>query len=262
MKNQDPISDSSSANSVCGSYEWTKYNNGRLSFKEKITLMNKIMQPSISQFLATALHLDRSKQSISLNNIVIPDTHYVKEAIAELEHCANLSLIAHSWRTYYWGAAFGIIDQTEFDPEMLLIGCLLHDLGFTDVHAQQDCGCFTLAGAEAAKTWSAKVNYPIEKADVVADMICLHMNGYLDENEKAESRLLQQGASCDVIGARFYQLDTDYRSQVLQQQPRQNFNQIMSNLVTQEAKQNPDSRTALMKKLGLPLMLKLNPFKE
>ena len=244
-----------------GSYAWANQSQGRLNFKEKVLLTTKIMAPSMAQFLRTAIHLDNAKQELNMQDIVIPDTSYVKEAIAELEHSANPSLIAHSWRTYYWGAAFGLMDQTDFDPEMLLIGCLLHDLGFTDAHAQQNCACFTLASA-AAKKWSEKVNYPVEKADVVADMICLHMNGYLDENERTESRLLQQGASCDVIGARFYQLDADYSAQILQQQPRQNFSQIMSNLITQEAKQNPDSRTALLKNLGLPLMIKLNPFKE
>ena len=104
--------------------------------------------------------------------------------------------------------------------------------------------------------------YPVEKADIVAEMICLHMNGYLDENERIESRLLQQGAAYDVIGARFYQLNNDYRHQVLQQYPRQNFNQVMTGLMAQEAARNPRSRTALLRQLGLPLIIRLNPFEE
>jgi hypothetical protein len=249
-----------------GSYAWASQSKGALSFKEKILLMNKIMAPSISQFLRTAMHLDKPKKVLNIQDIVIPDTHYVKEAITELEHCAQPALIAHSWRTYYWGAALGQIKQFAFDPESLLIGCLFHDLGFTDAHGQspagQRCGCFTLASAEAAKTWSRKVNYPADKADAVADMICLHMNAHLDEQESVESRLLQQGAACDVTGTGFYQLNGDYSHQILQQYPRQNFNQVMMGLMAQEAARNPHSRTALLRQLGLPLMIRLNPFKE
>ncbi len=249
-----------------GSYAWASQSQGHLSFKEKVLLMNKIMAPSMSQFLRTAMHLDKPKKVLNIQDIVIPDTSYVKEAVAELERCAQPALIAHSWRTYYWGAAFGLIDRTDFDPEMLLIACLLHDLGLTDSHVQspagQHCGCFTLTGAEAAKAWANSVNYPAQKAEVVADMICLHMNGYLDKNERTESRLLQQGASCDVIGAGFYQLNGKYSHQVLQQYPRQNFNQVMTGLMAQEAARNPHSRTALLRQLGLPLMIRLNPFKE
>ena len=249
-------------NSLVGSYAWTQHSKGRLSFKEKILLMNKIMAPTMSQLLRTAMHLDQPKKDLKIQDIIIPDTNYVKEAIAELEHCAKPSLIAHSWRTYYWGAALGLINQTDFEPEMLLIGCLLHDLGLTEQHAHNNCQCFTLTGADAVKTWSKKVNYPVEKADIVAEMICLHMNGYLDENERIESRLLQQGAAYDVIGARFYQLNNDYRHQVLQQYPRQNFNQVMTGLMAQEAVRNPRSRTALLRQLGLPLIIRLNPFEE
>lgn len=248
--------------SLIGSYAWASQSNGRLNFKEKLSLMNKIMAPSMTQFLRTAMHLDHAKKELTIQDIVLPDTYYVKEAIAELEHCAKPTLIAHSWRTYYWSAAFGLIDQTDFDPETLLIGCLLHDLGLTHQHSHSDCQCFTLTGAEAVKTWSKKVNYPAEKADIVADMICLHMNGYLDENERSESRLLQQGATCDVVGTRFYQVNNDYSHQVLQQYPRQNFNQVMTGLIAQEAQRNPHARTAFLRQLGLPLMIRLNPFKE
>lgn len=247
---------------VLGSYGWAKNTNGRLTLKEKFTLMNKGLPAAIRQLLRTALHLDQPKIELALTQIERPDTRFVKEAITELEQCAAPSLIAHSWRTYYWGAALGLLDNTAFDPELLLIGCLLHDLGLTDSHAETACDCFALAGAEAARAWSQKVDYPFDKAEIVADMICLHMNGYVDGNQPIESSLLQQGAACDVIGSRFYQLGADYRNAVLQQQPRQGFNQQFSQLMAQESARHPHSRSALMQQVGLPLMIRLNPFKN
>ncbi|WP_083698465.1 HD domain-containing protein [Alkanindiges hydrocarboniclasticus] len=249
-----------------GSYLWTQRSHGRLSMKEKQALIRRALLPSMTQFFRTMLHLDQPKIDLTLKGIALPDSRFVREAIRELEACATPALIGHSWRTYYWGAALGQIKQFAFDPESLLIGCLFHDLGFTDAHGQspagQRCGCFTLASAEAAKTWSRKVNYPADKADAVADMICLHMNAHLDEQESVESRLLQQGAACDVIGARFYQLNSEYRQGVLRKYPRQGFDQQFSQLIAQEAARNPHSRTALLKQLGLPLMIRLNPFKD
>ena len=88
------------------------------------------------------------------------------------------------------------------------------------------------------------------------------MNAYVDDSYPVEVTLLQQGASCDVIGDQLHKVPLSYRDEVLKTYPREKFNSIFKTLLEVESKNNPNSRTALLRKLGLPLLITLNPFQE
>ena len=127
----------------------------------------------------------------------MPDSTLVKSALDTLEACASPALVQHSWRTYFWGAAFGALDGVRHDPELLLIGSLLHDLGATPHHhGGTDCHCFTLDSARAALQWARDNAVPEARARVLGDMITRHMNGHGSPTDGTEARLLQQGAAC------------------------------------------------------------------
>ncbi len=88
------------------------------------------------------------------------------------------------------------------------------------------------------------------------------MNGYIDHSDPAEITLLQQGASCDVISDGIYRLPLSFRNEILEKYPRKQFNKEFIELIDLESKNVPNSRTSLLNRLGLPLMIKSNLFKE
>lgn len=90
----------------------------------------------------------------------------------------------------------------------------------------------------------------------------MHMNGYQDASDPNEVLLLQQGASCDVIGEQLHQLPSQFKQQILEKYPRENFNRTFIELIKTESKNHPNSRTAFLKQLGLPLMIHLNPYQD
>ena len=90
----------------------------------------------------------------------------------------------------------------------------------------------------------------------------MHMNGYIEEDDPVEVKLLQYGASCDVIGEKWSELPEYYRNDILKQYPRKNFNTTFKRLLREESKSVKNSRTALLSVLGLPIMIDINPFKE
>ncbi len=250
---------------MIGSREWMTLNNGKLNFKEKVQLIKQVLVPATLSYSKTFLKQPKNTQPIELKDIHIPDTAIVKEAIAELQSAQNQAIINHSWRSYIWGVAIAQLKNRQFDEESLLIASLMHDVGLADHQTQYSCQCFTLESALRSESLCAKHDFPQYKTDNISDAICLHMNGYLDENNQHLSKevlLLQKATTCDVIGTDLALFSTQFKDEVLVKYPRAQFNSEMRRLISIEAKRNPQSRTALMSKLGLPMMIRMNIFKE
>lgn len=246
-----------------GSFAWAIAHQGKLSTREKIQLFNKVILANSRNFLKTHVHFGHQKITLDFEKIRVPDTVIVQEAIQTLNASAHNSLIQHSWRSYFFGAALGMLHQHDFDQEILLTSALCHDLGFTPHHQQHaNCACFSLNSALAFQKIAEKVDYPMEKTRLIQEAICMHMNGFNEPSNASEVTLLQYGTACDVIGEQFNRLPIAWRDQILQDYPRENFNAEFTRLIQQERKRIPSSRTALLSTLGLPLMIRLNPFKS
>ena len=247
---------------VIGSYAWTRQGQGKLSFKEKLKFIHRVLLPSTTDFLKVHLQLDKAQTDLDIHQILIPDTPLIRRAIEVLEAEANPTLIQHSWRSYLWGAGLGRIHGTSYDAEALLSAALYHDVGLTDAYLHfNTCQCFTLKSAEVFLQDATQLGYAQDKTQLVQDAICMHMNGYADEHNPSEVTLLQYGVSCDVIGAKLYQLSEGFRQDVLNRYPRGQFKQQFKARLKVEAQNHPHGRTALLRTLGLPMMLQMSPFK-
>lgn len=250
---------------MIGSREWMNISNGKLSFKEKIQLVKQVLVPTTLNYSKTFIKKASTTNSLKLTDIQIPDTSIVKEAISELENTKNQAIINHSWRSYIWGVAIAQNKDWQFDYESLLIASLMHDLGLVEHLEQYSCQCFTFESALRSESLCVKHHYPKDKVDNISGAICLHMNGSLEENTPnltKEVLLLQKATSCDVIGTDLHLLPKKFTSDVLKQYPRAKFNNQFKQLLKAESHKNPQSRTALMCQLGLPMMIQMNIFKE
>lgn len=245
-----------------GSLAWAELTGGKLTFAEKLTLVRTVLKPITFGMARTWLRIDDAR-ALDYNEITMPDTALVKNALEALENCASRAIIEHSWRTYLWGAAFGALNEIPHDPELLLVGSLLHDLGATPAHhGEHDCHCFSVDGARAAMQWAQQAGMQDERARQLGGMITLHMNAHVTIADGAEAHLLQQGATCDVIGARFHEIDVRYSKRVLDEHPRYGFNREFIAFLKKEAKLRPHSRTALLMESGMALLIRANPFTD
>lgn len=250
---------------MIGSREWMNLSNGNLSFKEKAQLIKTVLLPALTGYGKTFLKPDAAPIALKLKDFKIPDTAIVKEAIAELEQTQSKAIIHHSWRTYIWGVAIAQKNHWQFDDESFLIASLMHDLGLVEHLEQYSCECFAFESALRAESLCSKHHYPQQKTDNISEAICMHLNGYIDENDDSlfkEVILLQKATSCDVIGTDLSKFSTTFRDEVLAAYPRFKFNTEMCRLIAIEAQRNPKSRTALTLQVGLPLMIRMNIFKE
>lgn len=246
-----------------GSLAWARQSGGALSLADRFRLMARTMAPALSAVGKTWLRIGERK-SCDFSSIPQPDTDAIRSAYALLESCASPSIINHSFRTYFWGAAFARFSGVHHDPELLMASCLLHDLGMTDAHCGKlpGCACFAVEGALAAEEWARGIGWPPARQQQIAEAISLHLNGDVAVSQGAEAHLLQQGAACDVVGSRFYEMDSGYRGRVLEQHPRLGFKKVMLDFATGESRRRPQSRTRLIMQSGFGVMIKASPFSE
>lgn len=246
-----------------GSIAWLRETQGKMTLRSRLALLRQVLAPGVGGVIKSLFRSGRN-YPLALADIPMPDSAGVKHALEELESCASPGIIQHSFRTYLWGAGFAQIDRLQYDPESLLVGCLLHDLGMTARHHGQyaSCSCFAGDSAIAAAAVMRRAGWTEDRIEPVADMISLHMNGHMTPADGHEAYLLQQGTACDVVGARYYDFQSTYRQSVLQKHPREKLNREFISFMAKEKSLRPDSRAALLVQVGLPLMIKLNPYAE
>lgn len=105
-------------------------------------------------------------------------------------------LFSHSVRSYCWGATLAARDGLEFDPQILWVASLLHDVGLTQV--RPGAACFEVDGAEVARRFALRAGMPAADADQVARAIVLHMAPRVTLDDGAESVLLDRATAVDV----------------------------------------------------------------
>src|SRR5215831_7201997 len=67
----------------------------------------------------------------SISGVKIPDSKLAQEATQLVRDTESPLLFNHSTRVYYFGALAGKTRGLKFDPELLYMGAMFHDMGLT-----------------------------------------------------------------------------------------------------------------------------------
>jgi hypothetical protein len=270
--------------SAIGTVAWLRHTQGRLSLRERLQLLRTALGPAVRGMVSArwARVAPGTPTELAPLQARLPDTPAVAQALQAMAELGHTAVLQHSWRCHWWGMALGQAGGHQVDEELLLVACLMHDLGMLGPGGRQagagaagqaqgpmgahgeallgGCACFTGQSAAVAMQVAHTQGWPAARTLALGDAIALHMNGQVAVSQGVEAHLLQQATACDVIGARLAQLPRGYRQAVLQAHPRGDFDQVFSRFVAGQAREHPGSRAALMHQVGLGLMVKLNPF--
>ena len=129
-------------------------------------------------------------------------------------------LLAHSVRSYCWGAAIARENGWSFDRQVLWNAALWHDYGLTRI--SRNTMCFEVEGAELARGFLRRAGLPAVDIERVATAIILHMQPGVTVADGVESVLLDQATGIDVRGDGYERIET-VRDGVVRAYPRRDF---------------------------------------
>ncbi|WP_160286746.1 HD domain-containing protein [Pseudomonas knackmussii] len=159
-------------------------------------------------------------QTKTTRGAALPDSQLAREVRQLIRDTCSELLFAHSTRVYLWGALLGERRGLTFDPELLYVAAMFHDIGLTALYRDSQLR-FEVDGANAARDFLR--SHRISESDIekVWNAVALHTTPGIAEHMHAEIALLQAGAGMDVAGRGFEQFTDEERSLVLADYPRE-----------------------------------------
>ncbi len=172
-----------------------------------------------------------------------PDSALATEARGYAEELCSPMLVAHSERTYCFGALLAVRDGLKLDKELLYLGCILHDLGLSETH-KDDPGSFEWVGAGLARTFCLNKGLAESKADLVHDAIALHSSVGVVHKCAPELAFVHFGAGLDLLGSRLEDVPKTDLSAILERYSRDNFCSEFGSCLHHQAASKPGSHIA------------------
>ena len=154
--------------------------------------------------------------------IPVPDTRMAREATELIRDVESDLLFNHSLRVYAFGALQGARQGLRFDPELLYVGAMFHDIGLVEGH-RSDHDRFEVDGANAARAFLIEHGVDGEAVRIVWDAIALHTTPGIPQHKEPEVALVTAGVELDVLGLGFDDIPADDREAVLVAYPRVDF---------------------------------------
>lgn len=229
-----------------GSLSWARETGGRLSWRDKIGMMTRIVRLQIATTLAQWRHPQPAP--FDLAAVRVPDSPLAKEAVALCEEVSPPSIALHCMRAYYWGSILGQQAKLTYDEELFFVIAQLHDLGLTPPYQGKytDAHCFAVEGGRAAQTFCMAHGWEEDRASRVHEAIARHLNIDVPLSDGAEAHLIRAGSGLDVIGVRRWEIHRGTRQAVLTRFPRDGMVVDMQAAMAKEIAQRPDSRVAFL----------------
>ena len=160
--------------------------------------------------------------STSVAGVLVPDSKLAREATELVRDCESPLLLHHSLRVYYFGALVGARKRMKFDPELLYLGAMFHDVGLTTMYSSATAR-FEVDGANAARDFMRARGVSEASIDLVWDAIALHTTPGIPQHKKPEVALVTAGVEMDVLGLGFSDVPEAIRAEVVEAHPRVGF---------------------------------------
>ena len=201
-----------------------------------------------------------SERALVAIGIPVPDSAFARAAREQIAGVAPPYLVNHSVRAYAWAAELARHDDLPFDPEILYVSALLHDIGL--VPAYDLGGCFETDGAIEAERFSLQHGQPPDRARAIYDVIDLHMLAEAPPGSTTEVVLLNDSTGTDVTGWRYEEVRPEAIAPILAAYPRLEFKRDFAAAFVDQASRKPTCRVAEMVRTGKLEAIAQAPFES
>jgi hypothetical protein len=190
--------------------------------------------------------------------VPVPDSALARRARDLITEVAAPFLVNHSVRVYAWAVELARHDRLRFDPEILYVSSMLHDIGLVPPYDLG--GCYEVDGAIAAERLVREAGEPEARARAVYDVIALHNDETLPPDPASDVALLWDSAGIDVTGERFAHVRPAIITGVLALYPRVDFKRQFTALLVDQASRKPTCPAAQMIAAGILEEIAQAPF--
>src|SRR5271163_468871 len=157
-------------------------------------------------------------KSTSIDGVRIPDSKLAQAATELVRDTESDLLFHHSTRVYYFGALEGLRKKLKFDPELLYIGAMFHDIGLTKEYSSAT-ERFEVDSANAARDFLRQQGIDEAAIEIVWDAIALHTTPGIPQHKKPEVALVTAGVEMDVLGIDYSKFPEAQREAVVLAHP-------------------------------------------
>ena len=183
-------------------------------------------------------------ESLTALGMPVPDSALARRARQLIADVAEPFLVNHSVRSYAWAVELARHDELAFDPEILYVAAVLHDIGL--VPAYDLGGEYAVDGGIAARALAREAGLAEARARAIEDVIALHNDEAMTPDAASEVVLLWDSTGVDVGGDRLEDVRPSLVPELLAAYPRLGFKRGFATLVADQVARKPTGRAAAM----------------
>jgi hypothetical protein len=157
--------------------------------------------------------------AISTSGVTVPNSRLAREATELVRDTESSLLFNHSTRVYYFGSLAGKKLGLKFDPELLYVGAMFHDMGLTPQYSSKS-DRFEVDGANAARAFLRQHKIAQQDIDTVWTAIALHTTPGIPQYMHPVVALLTNGVEMDVLGIAYSGFSNADREAIVAAYPR------------------------------------------
>ena len=154
--------------------------------------------------------------------VTVPDTKLAREATELIRDRTSDLVYHHSRRVFWWGSLQGSNRGLSFDPELLYIGAMFHDLGL-NAEFRDSGRRFEVNSADEARRFLQGHGVPEDSVRRVWTAIALHTTPGIPEFMEPEVALVTAGVEYDVLGIGYHDISGTDRAAITALHPRPDF---------------------------------------
>jgi hypothetical protein len=161
----------------------------------------------------------KTTEAVSISGVTIPDSKLVREATELVRDTESPLLFNHSTRVYFFASLAGKRRGLKFNPELLYIGAIFHDMGLTPKYSSKS-DRFEVDGANSARAFLRQHNISQQDIDTVWTAIALHTTPGIPQYMHPVVALLTNGVEMDVLGIAYSEFSDADREAIVAAYPR------------------------------------------
>jgi hypothetical protein len=172
--------------------------------------------------------------------VTIPDTKLAREATELVRDSTTDLIYHHSERVFLFGSLQGRNRGLSFDPELLYIGAMFHDLGLNE-QFRGSGRRFEVDSADEARRFLQGHGVPEDSIRRVWTAIALHTTPGIPQFMEPEVALVTAGVEYDVLGIGYHDIGDPDRAEITALHPRPDFKHNILQAFTEGIATKPET---------------------